>query len=333
MRTCYRLIVCVFLLLWLGCAVPPSQPPEPDATPRLQRIDDFIVVRTVTGDTLSNLAAKFLKDPSQGWLIAEFNDIAEVVPGQQLIIPLRAYAKGGLQADGYQTVPVLTYHRFSQNKSGKLTVTAQAFESQIRFLKENGYHFITLAQLIDFMDYQGDLPPKAVAITIDDGWRSFYEIGFPIIKKYAVPATLFVYTDFIGGSKAMTWQQVQAVADSGIDIQCHTQTHRNLTVLNDRESLREYLQAVETEISASKQEIKRRLNRECRYLAYPYGKTNSLVISLLQKHGYQAGFTVNRDANPFFGDKYRINRAVIYGTHDMARFKRNLSVFHPMVLK
>jgi len=333
MRTCYRLIVCMFLLLWLGCAAPPSQPPEPGTTPRLQRIDDFIVVRTVAGDTLPNLAAKFLKDPYQGWLIAEFNGIAEVVPGQQLIIPLRAYAKGGLQADGYQTVPVLTYHRFSKNKPGKLTVTAQAFESQIRFLKENGYHFISLAQLIDFMDYQGDVPPKAVAITIDDGWRSFYEIGFPIIKKYALPATLFVYTDFIGGSKAMTWQQVQAVADSGIDIQCHTQTHRNLTVLNEKESLREYLQAVETEICVSKQEIKRRLNRECRYLAYPYGKTNSLVISLLQKHGYQAGFTVNRDANPFFGDKYRINRAVIYGTYDMARFKRNLSVFHPMVLK
>ena len=139
MRTSCRLIVCVFLLLWLGCAAPPSQPLEPDTMPRLQRIDDFIVVRTVRGDTFSNLAAKLLKDPSQGWLIAEFNDIAEVVPGQQLIIPLRACAKGGLQADGYQTVRVLTYHRFSHNKSGKLTITSQAFESQIRFLKENGF--------------------------------------------------------------------------------------------------------------------------------------------------------------------------------------------------
>jgi peptidoglycan/xylan/chitin deacetylase (PgdA/CDA1 family) len=172
-----------------------------------------------------------------------------------------------------------------------------------------------------------------VAITIDDGWRSFYEIGLPILKKYGIPATLFVYTDFIGGSKAMTWNQVKDVAESGIDIQCHTRTHRNLTVLREKESLKEYLAAVEAEIVTSQKEIKSRLNRECRYLAYPYGKTNSLVISMLQKHGYRAGFTVSREANAFFNDQYRIGRAVIYGTYDMDRFKRNLSVFHPMVLK
>jgi peptidoglycan/xylan/chitin deacetylase (PgdA/CDA1 family) len=330
MRACYRLMLPIVLLLWAGCAALPS---GQAAEPRLQRIDDFIVIQTVAGDTLSNLAEKFLKDPSQAWVIAEFNDISEVVPGTQLIIPLWTYSRGGLKSNGYQTVPVLTYHSFSLDKPGKMTVTAAAFEAQMKFLKENGYRFISLSQLIEFMDYKAPLPSRAVAITIDDGWRSFYEIGLPILKKYGIPATLFVYTDFIGGSKAMTWSQVKDVAESGIDIQCHTRTHRNLTVLREKESLKEYLSAVEAEIVTSQKEIKSRLNRECRYLAYPYGKTNSLVISMLQKHGYRAGFTVSREANAFFNDQYRIGRAVIYGTYDMDRFKRNLSVFHPMVLK
>ena len=331
MRTVYKVIILVGLLFWTGDVMAASSTPQ--TVPRLKRYTDFIVVRTVPDDTLANLAGKFLKDSSQGWLIAEFNGITTVAPNQQLVIPLWPYSRAGLKADGYQVVPVLTYHSFASKKGAKMTVSAQAFEAQMKYLKENGYQFITLSQLIGFMDYKISLPPKAVAITIDDGWRSFYEIGFPILQKYNIPATLFVYTRFIGGRKAMTWRQVKAVSDSGIDIQCHTQTHRNLAVLNEKESLREYLQAVESEICDSKKEIKVRLNRECRYLAYPYGKTNSLVISLLQKFGYQAGFTVNREANPFFGDKYRINRSVIYGTYDMERFKRNLSVFHPMVLK
>ena len=329
----HKIKVLVLVLLMVGCASPPAEEPESRTTPRLQRVGDFILVQAVEGDTFTNLAAKFLKDSSKAWVIAEFNDLTEVVPGNRVVIPLRPYPKGGLKATGYQSVPVLTYHRFSVNNPGKLTVTAEAFESQMKYLKENGYYFITLTQLIEFVDYKKALPPKAVAITVDDGWRSFYEIGFPILKRHGIPATLFVYTDFIGGSKAMTWQQVKTLANSGIDIQCHTQSHRDLTVLIENESLRDYLQAVEQEIKDSKAEIRQRLGKECLYLAYPYGKTNNLVINLLQKHGYQAGFTVDREANPFFSDKFRLSRSVIYGTYDMQRFQRNLTVFNPMVLK
>ena len=243
MQVWRQLVILVILLLMAGCALPPAEQPEPGTPPRLQRVDDFILLRTVEGDTFSNLAEKFLKDSSKAWVIADFNDLTELEPGAQIVIPLRPYPKGGLKANGYQSVPVLTYHRFSRNNPGKLTVTAEAFESQMKYLKDNGYHFITLAQLIEFMEYKRALPPKAVAITIDDGWRSFYKIGLPILKQYSIPATLFVYTDFIGGNKAMTWQQVKSVADSGIDIQCHTLTHRDLTVLSKDESLPEYLLA------------------------------------------------------------------------------------------
>ena len=333
MRAWRQLVFLVILLVVVGCALPSAKQQEPGAPLRLQRVGDFILLRTVEGDTFLNLAEKFLKDSSKAWVIAEFNGLTELTPGAQIVIPLRPYPKGGLKATGYQSVPVLTYHRFSRKNPGKLTVTAEAFESQMKYLKDNGYHFITLAQLIEFMEYKRALPPKAVAITIDDGWRSFYNIGLPILKQYSIPATLFVYTDFIGGNKAMTWQQVRSVADSGIDIQCHTVTHRDLTVIKENESLRDYIQAIEVEIKDSKKEIRERTGKESLYLAYPYGKTNSLVISLLQKNGYQAGFTVDREANPFFGEKYRIHRSVIYGTYDMKRFKRNLSVFQSMELR
>ena len=69
------------------------------------------------------------------------------------------------------------------------------------------------------------------------------------------------------------------------------------------------------------------LNKDCRYLAYPYGKTNNLVIAILKKHGYRGAFTLGREPNPFFVDRYRINRFVIYGNYSLEEFKKYISVF------
>ncbi len=312
--------VCVFALS--ACAA--SQP---------RILDDFIVVKVTPKDTLSSLAAKHLGDPNKGWLIAEFNDITTLASGQELIIPLFQFNKGGLQSNGYQTVPVLTYSKFSKNRPGKITVTEAAFEAQMKYLKENGYHVIPLVQLLDFLDYKIQLPQNSIVITIDEGWRSFYDIAFPILKKYDFPATLFIYTDFIGGGKAMSWKQVKELSAKGIDIQCQTRTHRNLTALKGKESFNKYFKSLEMDIIYSKTVISEKLNKECNCLAYPYGKTNDLIIAMLKKHGYRAAFTVQREANPFFSDRYRIHRSAIYGKYDIERFKRNLSVFHTTKLK
>ncbi|MGA8180766.1 MAG: hypothetical protein WB792_11960, partial [Desulfobacterales bacterium] len=61
--------------------------------------------------------------------------------------------------------------------------------------------------------------------------------------------------------------------------------------------------------------------------AYPYGETNNLVIAILKKHGYRGAFTLGREPNPFFIDKYKINRAVIYGDDGIEQFKNDVSVF------
>lgn len=286
--------------------------------------DDFILVKPRSKDTLSSLAEKYLNDRSKGWVIAEFNTIRTVNPGQELVIPLRPFRKGGLKTCGYQTVPILAYHNFSKTSASKMVITESAFEEQMKFLKENGYNVITLDQLLDFMDFKEQIPEKSVVITIDDGWKSNIDITFPVLRKYGFPATLFVYTDFIGGKKAMTWEQIKKLEEEGFDIQCHTKIHRNLTKLKKEESFNEYFHSLEREISHPKRVIKRKLGKECTYLAYPYGETDNLVIALLKKYGYRAAFTVNRGGNPLFIDNYRINRSVIYGEYNMAEFKKNL---------
>ncbi len=318
----FRMLLLGLLLALAACA-----------TSQSRILNDCIIIKATSKDTFSSLAGQYLGDPEKAWLIAEFNATTTLSSGQELIIPLFPYNKGGLQANGYQTVPILAYNNFSKHSSGNIIVSEPAFDAQMKYLKENGYHVVPLKQFLDFLDYKTQLPKKSVVITIDVGWRSVYDIAFPILKKYDFPATLFLYIDFIGGSKALSWKQVKELSDQGLDIQCQTRTHRNLTTPKEEEAFNSYFQSLEMEISYPKMEISQKLNKTCDCLAYPYGKTNELIIAMLKKHGYRAAFTVRRDANPFFVDRYKIQRSVIYGKYDIEKFKKNLTVFHKIKLK
>jgi peptidoglycan/xylan/chitin deacetylase (PgdA/CDA1 family) len=309
-------------------APPPEPEPQPQIYPTTRIFPDFVALISQPGDTLSSLASQYLKDSSMDWFIAEFNGITFLNPGQEVIIPLHVYKKGGLSLEGYQMVPVLSYHKFSKDKADVLTVKESAFEEQMKFLKTSGYRVITMDELFDFLDYNRPIPKKSVVITIDDDWYSTYEIAFPILKKYGYPATLFVYTDLIiPGGKTLSWDLLAQMSKNGMDIQCHTKSHRNLDKRNGQESFREYFEAVKKELVESTEMIKKRLNKEVKYLAYPYGDTNPLIIALLTKLGYRGAFTVERGSNPFFIHSYRINRSMIYGTFSLKDFENNLTYF------
>ena len=334
--------ILLFIALMGGCATPkvegPAPPsPSPPPSPRLEArvFPDFVAVIAQQGNTFTSLAAKYLNDSSMDWFIAEYNGLSALNPGQALIIPLKSYEKGGLTLKGYQIVPVLSYHNFSPDRStDRMTVTQAAFEEQMKFLKEKGYRVITLNQFLDFLNFKGQIPKKSVVITIDDGWRSAYDIALPILKKYGYPATLFVYTDLIlGGQKTLSWELVQKMARSGLDMQGHSKTHRDLTLMNQKESFKEYFEAIEGELSKSAGTIKAKAGKDIKYLAYPNGETNHLVIELVQKEGYLGAFTAKRGGNPFFIHNYRINRSMIYGDFDLNQFEKNLAVFSDEALR
>ena len=294
---------------------------------------DFVPVIVKPGESLSTLAQKYLHDSDKSWVIADFNGVTSVSAGQEIIIPLEPFGKGGLSTQGYQTVPVLAYHNFSETKEDLMMVRKNKFEQQMAYLKDNGYTAITLDELFDFLEYRNQLPKKAVVLTFDDGWQGVYTIAFPILKKYNFPATLFLYTNLVNGNrKTLNWAQVAELDREGVDIQCHTKTHRNLNEIEDKESLENYVMDVENEITESARIIREKLNKEVKYFAYPYGDTNNLVIAFLKQKGYRGAFTVKRDANPFFMDHFTLNRSMIYGDYDLQDFKKNLKTYSSKAL-
>lgn len=329
------------LFLLAGCAAPatqstqprreggslfPGRTPPPSAAGLHRSFPGFTAVLPREGDTFASLAGEHLGDPSRGWVIARSNGLASPEPGQLLIIPAGPFDRGGLSATGYQTVPVLSYHKFSESRADAMTVTREAFEAQMKFLQEGGFQVVTLDDLYDFLDFKADLPEKAVVLTFDDGWRSMYEIAFPVLKAYDYPATLFVSTEMITGSrKTLSWDQIREMMKGGIDVQNHTVTHRNLEEMTEGETLEEYVRDLERELVQSTETIRDRTGREVRYLAYPYGATGNLVIAMVRKLGYRGALTVKRGASPFFIQNFRVNRSMIYGDFDLARFEKNLA--------
>ena len=103
-------------------------------------------------------------------------------------------------------IPVLVYHRFGPEVSDSMTVTTPVFESHLKYLQENGYRVIPLRELLENYLQKG-VPPdsRMVAMSADDAHISVYRNALPLIKKYRIPMTLFVYPSAVSNtSYAMT---------------------------------------------------------------------------------------------------------------------------------
>jgi len=291
---------------------------------------DFQFVTVSQGDSYKSLAKEYTGSEGLAWRIKEFNNSHVLNIGEPLIVPLTVFRPGGLTAQGHQLIPVLSYHNFSKGKSNsKLKVSAKSFRKQLQYLKSNNYHVITMGQLIEFIKF-GQVPEKSIVITIDDGWKATYDVAYPILKEFGYNATLFIPTKFIDSEHrlAMTWDQLrEMVSDNTIDIQCHTKSHRDLSTLEKNESFEDYIKSVEQDIDLSTQRIYSQLGKQVTALAYPFGKTNPLVMAIVKKHGYKTAFTVNRKSNPFYKQSFLLNRAMVFGDHSISRFSKYLKSF------
>jgi len=328
----------VALIVLAGCAETPQRgPTEPDvaAAPEtgvvLARDDTFVIVVAGPGEDLAALAQRYLGDRGKRWWIGEFNNVDEVRPGQTVVIPMKPVNPTGVYANGFLTVPILCYHRFGPRTS-QLVVSPAAFEAQMDYLARNGYHVIPLARVADFLERGEPIPRKAVVLTIDDGFRSTYEVAFPILKKYGFPATLFLYSDFVGAPDALTWQQMKEMEASGlVNIQPHSKTHANLSLKLPAEKDAKYRERMRAEVDVPIRAIADHLAVGSVAYAYPYGDVNDTVVDLLKRQGVHLGLTVTPGGNGFFAYPFMLRRSKIFGGDSLDVFKSKLTTFSPAI--
>jgi len=288
--------------------------------------EHFVVLYVRKYQSLQQLSAQYLGDSSLTWIIEKANNVRRISKDQEIIIPLKTIP-GQFSPSGYQVVPMLIYHRFGKD-ANKMTVTPKAFEAHLQLLNRQGYTVIPLLHLQGFLLGKKILPEKAVVITIDDGYQSVYHLALPLIEKYQIPVTLFLYSDYINQG-GLTPQQIKALKSTGlISIQAHSKTHANLSHKHPKESQQAYLKRLKLEIEYPKHFIHQKLGGSIDSFAYPFGDFNRQVVDQVKRSNYQLGLTVSSGENTIFTSPWVLRRKQVLGNYDLAHFTALLTTYH-----
>ncbi len=188
--------------------------------------------------------------------------------------------------------PVLTYHHFILNPewAGSWTTTPDKFENDIKTLLSNGYTFITTDQWLEGQKEDGVLPEKPVILQFDDGYTSVYELAFPILYKYNVPAEIYILTNTafetphsINNNLFLSWPQMKIMEDSGlISIHIHGKTHEKATSIT--------LEQLAINYKDAEASITENLGPRKLHYVYPEGAYNVNTLKTIKEAGSDVQF-------------------------------------------
>ncbi|MFH1355270.1 MAG: polysaccharide deacetylase family protein [Candidatus Omnitrophota bacterium] len=217
------------------------------------------------------------------------------------------------------TVPVLMYHfvKPGARPQDRLAVSVVSFERQMSFLRRFNYNIVPLEGLARMIKEKRKIPPRTVAITFDDGNKEDYLYAFPILRKYSIPATIFLIVNEVGRPRQdkLTWEQVRMMQDSGlITVGSHCLGPEPLINLGSVEEL-------ENEIFGSKRALEDLLGREVNLFSYPEGRFNSKIRQLVIDAGYDLAVATNPGKKIPNADLFALKRLRISASSD------NLFVF------
>ena len=194
--------------------------------------------------------------------------------------------------DTHAQVVVLCYHRLEGKAGGALSIEPALFEKQMEELKTAGIPVISMQDFLAWRRGEKNIPPKCAIITIDDGYVSGYDVGWPILKKYGYPFTMFVYLNYIGtGGKSVSWDKLAEMRDAGVDIGSHTVSHLDLRRKPAKVTTMDYDAWLKDEVERSKKTIEDKLGIKVSTIAYPFGLHNEKVNEACKEDGYEAAFT------------------------------------------
>ena len=222
-------------------------------------------------------------------------------------------------------LPILVYHHFSEQETNEnsLIIGRENFKRQIKYLKDNGYHAISIRQLVDFVEKGSPLPEKPVLITMDDGYESNYTIAYEVLKEFDTKATIFMIGHAVGTSTYkdtgqpldpyFTIEQGKEMIASGlISIQSHSMDmHQNKlyegyranmqiresAVMKEFDNKEGYLAYFRKDTEDSKKQITEEFGDEWLSYSYPLGHYDDVTEELLTQSGIKVTFTVDRGMN------------------------------------
>jgi peptidoglycan/xylan/chitin deacetylase (PgdA/CDA1 family) len=209
-------------------------------------------------------------------------------------------------------VLVLCYHAVSDGWDHQLSVGPAAFERQLRTLTLRGFRGVAADEALN--------RSRGLHVTFDDAFRSVTN-ALPILERLGLPATVFACAAYAdegrpldvpelaaeasahpGELATMSWDELRALAERGVEIGSHTVSHPHLPQLSEDE--------IQTELVDSRARFEDELGGPCRFLAYPYGEHDSRVRAAARRAGYAGAFALATGADN--RDDFALPRVDLY---------------------
>lgn len=226
---------------------------------------------------------------------------------------------GAVDPDGDRALRVLMYHKVNDRPENPISVPIGLFDEQMTVLAELGYEVVSLDAVLDHVAGIRPLPPGAVLITFDDGYRDVLENALPVLRRHGYPAVIFVPIGYLDDARplpheehlaaeglvnpTLNWDELPELEAGGIRVESHGISHRPLADLDVDEAARE--------ITLSKLRLEERLGRPVRAFAYVKGSEahyRPVHLSLLKQAGYEIAFTSVSGGNRAQMDPLRLHR-------------------------
>jgi peptidoglycan/xylan/chitin deacetylase (PgdA/CDA1 family) len=223
---------------------------------------------------------------------------------------------------------ILCYHGISEVPTNHYAVSVNEFTMQMDYLVKNN-KIVSIDKMVSLFHEINPIQNNTIAVSIDDGYQDFFKYGFPILKKFVIPATVFVPTGFIDDvsklkkmcrlpqNEYLTWDQIREMGNNGIDFGSHTVSHISLTKLSKRE--------IQFELERSKDRLENELGKSVRGFAYPYGTFRDIdpsIGKLISEIGYSWAVTSISGSNKLGSDNFSLHRTMVERDDGIAGFSR-----------
>lgn len=242
----------------------------------------------------------------------------------------RLSQKAKAKPDGI-VVPIMMYHEVKPFKTRKDVITPYEMESDLKYLKENGYTTITMTNLVDYAVGKGELPEKPIVLSFDDGYLNNYIYVLPLLKKYDAKIVLSIIgkntDDFTRipdknlDYSHVTWGQINEMVETGrVEIQNHTYNLHLITrkrygcQKNKGESEEHYEQVLTEDIGGLQKEITAATGSTPNTFTYPYGQVSPESYPVIKRLGFKASLTCDYGVNLITR-----NPQVLYGLKRVCR--------------
>jgi peptidoglycan/xylan/chitin deacetylase (PgdA/CDA1 family) len=238
------------------------------------------------------------------------------------VVPANTPTRVPVKPVGAVLVPILMYHRIdiagpkADAIRKDLSVSPANFAAQMSYLVRNGYHGVSVPDLVEYLASGKPLPPKPVVLTFDDGYLDNYANAFPALRDSGFTGTFFIITDFVGQTEYMTWEQAIEMTSSGMDLESHSLDHPDLSVLS--------ASSLSRQMADSRAVLEKRLGKPVRYISYPAGRYSAAVVRAAQQAGYLGAVTTVYGESHTWGGQFELTRIRVRGTDSLAAFAQKV---------